>query len=619
MFNLGLGDVTPRLNRFTLDGKRVRGYDADLKLKYFNLRVVRGELERGIQGRPGSAFAVDEYQAFESGLAETLRLTRKGYTFKRDILAVRPSFGSGERFQWGFSYVKTKDVVSSVQSDVDGLISITDTAFGRLHFKDVDVDTATQARIVSFQDIVNAANTNSNFDYVLPDSNWAGKSPQDNLVIGSDLALVISKRRFTIQSGFALSMLNRNIWDPVLSKDELDTFAPGDDTTDGFIGGEYDTDPEKNTGGIELENLPIDPANVEDYFHINLNQVPLLPIDVIGLQTEPLKAIRNMPSLAYHATAKLNYLNNFITAEFQQVGPEYNSLANPNIQKNVRIRTLSDRVRMFRNKLFISALYRSTDDDIVKLEGDNITSTVTVNLSGSLNLGSGLPGLSLGTRTYSRENGVTELDTTIIVNQDNPADSIRYNDRRSSTRTKSTTVGLTYQLRLLTSTHDLSLNVASTEISDQIADRQSDDPSYTIPPSSEASSRIFSLTANSTFSDRLRTNLALATNTSEFGEGVTLVAQRLVSVSVMARYRLMDGKLLVHGGFNRISSNSDDSGDESRRPPNFSRLGIKGGLELLLVEDLSLVTNLEFRSKQVEGIAGSVGSSIITSNLQYRF
>ena len=77
--------------------------------------------------------------------------------------------------------------------------------------------------------------------------------------------------------------------------------------------------------------------------------------------------------------------------------------------------------------------------------------------------------------------------------------------------------------------------------------------------------------------------------------------------------------MLVRGGFNRISSNSDASGSESKPPPNFSRLGIKGGLEILLVDNLRWVTSLEFRTKKIEGIAGSLGSSIITPNLQYRF
>ncbi|MCH7520387.1 MAG: hypothetical protein IIB42_01645 [Candidatus Marinimicrobia bacterium] len=605
VLNLGLGDVTPRLNRFTLDGKRVRGYDADLNLKYFHLRIVQGELARGIQGRPGSAYGVDEYQAqaFESGLVDTLRLTRKGYSFKRNVLAVRPSLGSGERFQWSFSYVKAKDVISSVQSDVDGLVSITDSTFGARYFADVDIDSSTQARIVSFQDIVDVANASSQFDYVLPDSNWAGKSPEDNLVIGSDMTMVLSKRRFTIQTGFALSMLNKNIWDPVLSLEELDTFAPGDTSKDGMILGE-----------IDLADLP-DPADFEDYFHINLNQIPLLPFatDSASL-ANPLQLIAKMPSLAYHATAKLNYLNNFITMEFQQVGPDYNSLANPNIQKNVRIRSLSDRIRLFRNKLFLSLMYRSTDDDIVKLKDDNITSTVTVNLSGTLNLGFGLPGLSLGTRTYRRDNGIAFLDTIGNTDSDDT-----YIDRRNSTLTKSTTVGLTYRLQLAGSSHDLSLNLANTDISDQISDRQRGDTLYTTPNSPAASSNIISLSANSILTPKFRTNLALASNTSEFGEGATLISQQLISIALSARYQLLDGKLLVRGGFNRISSNSDDSGEDSSPPPNFSRLGIKGGLEVLLVDNLRWVTSLEFRTKQIEGISGSVGSSIITSNLQYRF
>ena len=52
------------------------------------------------------------------GSSDTLIQNYRSYTngtFDRDFLAVRPSFGSGESFQLGFSFIKAKDEKSSIQ------------------------------------------------------------------------------------------------------------------------------------------------------------------------------------------------------------------------------------------------------------------------------------------------------------------------------------------------------------------------------------------------------------------------------------------------------------------------------------------------------------------------
>jgi hypothetical protein len=313
------------------------------------------------------------------------------------------------------------------------------------------------------------------------------------------------------------------------------------------------------------------------------------------------------------------------------VGPEFNSLANPNIQKNVRMKSFSDRLRLFRNKLMLSGKYRTTDDDIVKQEGEAITRTVTTNLSANINLGRGLPAFSVGTRAYTRENGVTEIDTTIIKNQDTPADSIRYNDRRESTTTKSLNLSFMYQLELLGSRHDLSLNISRNDIVDDYTDRITGD-AYTTPRSPRAISRIIAIGVNSRISEQLRTSLSLSTNASEFGEGQDVVedslvvrpgmiAQDLFNLNLMLIYRLPALNLNARGGFSFLTSSSDRSNSVSA-PSNFTRLGIKGGLEYEITKELRLVTTFDFRTKRVElpdGGSESVPSSIISANLQYKF
>ncbi len=642
LLTLGVGDVTPRFGRFGLAGKRLRGYDANFTLGLINLRVAQGQLERVIQGRPGAAYNVTDYTVTtdeNERSVYTLGLDRGGYGFRRNISAFRPSLGSGRVFEWAISVIKAKDDVGSVNSELlDGTIEIADSSiFTNLFFSEFKLDTslAVDARVLTFEQLQAVLKANSNLHIDLSDSNWSGKSPQDNLVIGSNLSLALNKRRFVLQTGFSMSMLNRNIWDPVLSLKELDTFAPGDTLEDGFIGGE---------DGINLEDIPIDPADLEPYFHINANQVPLLPIatDSAAL-AQPLKLISKMPSLAYFATAKLNYLRNLITLEFQQVGPEYNSLANPNLQRNVRIRTISDRARLFGNKLFLSATYRTTDDDIVKLKDDKttplvdesepITSTKTVNLSANINLGQGLPSITLGTRSYVRENGVEDLTITLDT-LDMPIDTV---DKRVNSLTSNTSLGLGYRLQLLSSTHDLNLTVSKTVISDEIVGRLIGFAAQNV------TSNIVGLSVNSRFSDRLETSAVISINNTETGEGkdifafmddgdtirtvegdpvvaVTgLVVTDILSLNLSARLLLMDGRVAVRGGLSVTNFNTKLS-LSTLAPSSFLRLGIKGQVRAKLVENLSVVASIDLRQKSFEDPAiASSPSSIISANLEYIF
>ena len=114
------GDAYPVFPSLLVSGKRVRGLTGSLKLGFFNLDVSWGQIDRPIEGtvlkdtiygdssaasaRPKESKLVDslEYQLFQSG------------TYARNFLAVRTSFGSGENFQFGLSFVKSKDDTSSI-------------------------------------------------------------------------------------------------------------------------------------------------------------------------------------------------------------------------------------------------------------------------------------------------------------------------------------------------------------------------------------------------------------------------------------------------------------------------------------------------------------------------
>ncbi len=623
ILSIGFGDLTPRLNRFALDGKRIRGFEVDLDLRLIRLRFTQGELERVTQGRDVSAYKVTDYLQTGSGptAAFGLGLTRTSYGFRRDVTAIRASLGSGQFFELALTVLKAKDDIASVDSLIStGQVVLTDADFINRLFPSEAGDTV----YTTFEEIQNKAAANADFNYLLPGKDWGGSNPQDNIVLGGDLSLALDNRRIVLQSGFAFSMLNQNIWDPVFSADQMDTLAIlGDTTLDGSIGGNFD--------------IPFDPADYADIFVLNLNMIPLIPIDPILALDDPLQAILTMPSMAYHASAKFNYLGNFITAEFQQVGPEFNSLGNPNLQRNVRVRTLSDRIRMFRNKLFITAVYRSSigekvkvPDNAIELPTDNLTETISI--TGSLNLGAGLPGVTIGRRTVGRNNGITflyvlpSLDTTV---------SDSYRDQREKTFTNTTNLGLTYRLQALGSSHNFNLTLNNTAVIDEYADERGLDPTFRSPA---ASSDIMAVSLLSTLSQALTTSITFSTNASSFGEGPDIVitnvdgdttatvpgmiAQDLTNFGLSATLRLANSRLLVRGGIDSIK------GDTSRSlstfaPPSFTRIGIKGGIEYKIIQNLRLVASFEQRSRLLddpdEPDAKPQLSSVLAASLNYLF
>ncbi len=90
------GDTYPELNPFLMRNIFVRGFHAELFLKYINLNVVRGYNQRGFDG----AVRTDT-----SGVAVD---TSRG-SFQRDIWAINSSIGARENFQLGLTVAKAKD------------------------------------------------------------------------------------------------------------------------------------------------------------------------------------------------------------------------------------------------------------------------------------------------------------------------------------------------------------------------------------------------------------------------------------------------------------------------------------------------------------------------------
>lgn len=181
---LEVGDAYPKFPTLMMIGKRVRGITGALKLGFFNLDVSVGETERLINGTFLADTTFADTNAVRNRPDNTLpkgasyfayELFNPG-TYTRDFIGVRPSFGSGENFQLGFTYLKFKDDLSSIRY---------------------------------------------------------GIQPKENLVVGTDLAIGLDDQRIRWETQVAVGLQNRDISGGNFTAAEYDSLAAqGQDVKD---------------------------------------------------------------------------------------------------------------------------------------------------------------------------------------------------------------------------------------------------------------------------------------------------------------------------------------------------------------------------------------------------
>ncbi len=177
-FKVQVGDAFPKFPTNIVSGKRVRGVSANLFLKFFNIDFAYGQTMRSIEGvalrdttfkdsTDLHARPVNSLQ--KSGL--TYSLFQAG-TYTRNFFAIRPSFGSGENFQFGLTYMNSKDDVSSIRY---------------------------------------------------------GLTPQQNLVAGADMVIAFDDQRFRLEGQAELSLTNTDITSGSFTQADYDLMAGKND------------------------------------------------------------------------------------------------------------------------------------------------------------------------------------------------------------------------------------------------------------------------------------------------------------------------------------------------------------------------------------------------------
>lgn len=120
---VGLGDTYPDFPSLILSGVRVRGISSALRLGYVNVDVAYGSTVRAIDGAELGRLPIDSLalaqQRYPFASYAQINPTTWGVydygTYSRSLFALRPSFGSGETWQFGLTWLSSKDDMGSIR------------------------------------------------------------------------------------------------------------------------------------------------------------------------------------------------------------------------------------------------------------------------------------------------------------------------------------------------------------------------------------------------------------------------------------------------------------------------------------------------------------------------
>ena len=563
---LKLGDSNPRISNYTINGKRIRGLDLNFKLGLFNFHYLQGEINRSVQGGLYNAYTYD-IDTDDNG-EKYIALNRSSYTFKQNLSSARLALGRGELFQWGVSYMKARDDTNSVDAIIPNAEIIYSPGL---------VDTIQgldSGSVYAISELGAKAK-------IIDSKNWSGTGPKDNLVVSSDLGMNLFDKRLRLDGEVAFSMTNNNIWGGPLTLAGLDTLI--DDSVDNKI------------FSYDLTSFN-DPADYEKYLIINSNLSPLVPIDINAFgdsaSIDLMDAIFSMPSLAYRGRAVTNFYGNYLAVEYSQVGPEFNSLANPYLVKNKREWSIVDKIKLFNNRLMLNVGYKYQDDDIMtSVQNVNSQNTISFGFNGLP--GPGLPTINFTFRSINRENGITDIVELTDTS---------YTDNRDKTHTSNIMLNLNHRFAFRWN-HSLSGTFVIVEKQDQYSDRLENfvDPSML--------TRVINFSISTRYNIPLETTFNITTNSSELSTGPgERGVQDFLTINFNGRYPFLQKKILASGGLNYANGSG---------MVDMSWLGFKSGLRLQIFNGLSINTQAEFRSKETSGLRKN--TIIARANLEYSF
>lgn len=365
---LEAGHVYPTLNPFTIAGQRMQGVDAGFHVwnDALNLQLVYGKLRRGIDNLYDLVEAEEEtFQGGQNTVTSYSLGTEDGGngTFQREVAGGRLGIGRKEVFNFGLNFLKVQDDTSSIQIIND--------------FTDLTATSPSLANNLSEQQKQELENNPEQL------SISGNPTPKGNFVAATDLEAHFDNDRIEFQADAAVSLLNQDITEGILTQETAENLG-------------LDL-------GQDTETL-LDQLSWLIIINENMDTLPIrFNTDGAGTSAEPF-----FPTsiLATQSELGLSYFNNDLKVRYRWIGPSYNSLANSTVRKDIAGFNVSDRFRLWDNRIYVTLGYENLNNNVINNQ-DATTSTITYRGNVSwYPVNQNLPRVSLGIMQRSRDNQV---------------------------------------------------------------------------------------------------------------------------------------------------------------------------------------------------------------------
>ena len=572
------GDFNPSLSPYLIQGKRVRGVETDINLGWGRLQTVIGEIERSIQGYnvKDRSHSIHDIQIDSSGLPIYF-IDRKGYSFARKYSAAKITINLLNKFKFSLFGQKAIDDINSIEN------KLSSASFTVPDWNDYISIPGIDPGVYSFYDFEKTLSGKGTFN--LKSKNLEGESPKDNIVSGFNLNLNLDDSKLIMETSWAISFLNRNIWDGTMSIADFDTAL--DDNLDNYIGRTYDDNGKVSTSGFSTSIIP-DLTSIEDILIVNLYLTPLVPIDIQGFEDSKIASFMNMPSTAYNFKIRTFYYGNLFEIKYSQVGPQFNSLANPFLTKNIREFVVSDRVRFFDNKLSFGFDYKSRDNKILRsIINPNKQKSTSTNISFAP--GPGMPSFTTNFQTLLRTNEKIELDTLVYTSA-TESDSIVLKDNRENTKSRNRFGSVSIPVNNNFQNFNILISYNSINVEDQLKLERNENYLR-----KATDSEALSLIISSKFSDQFSSNLNFSSykvSIPMFIDSNMQTAENLLrTIALNGYYFMFDNNLKLNGGLSVLNGSGLS---------NFNFLGLNSGLEFKFIRNMLFRTVFDAKIKSSE-------------------
>lgn len=361
---LELGHVYPVMSPLLIAGRRILGghVRASLPSGRMSVQLLHGESLRKVgplfeditevirtRELTGDAIVTDTSYVF--GLEPGGR-----GTFTQQISGARLGFGDPRRMQFGINAIRVRDLVSSIPYF---------TAFDALGMQ------PWQGQLSATQ-LQNLQNNPERLQITR-----AAAAPVSNIAMATDLQVFLDRNRIRFTGEVGGSLLNNDISEGAFTAERAEEL------------------------GFDLSDNILSLFDRLSWFIVINENLNALPVRIEDEQTE---IFVPQGIFAAQSNLGLNYFNNMLNVQYRWIGPDFVSLANNGVRRDIAGFTVTDRVRLLDNTLYVNLLYEQLNDNLVgQLDATTHTQTFGTGINW-FPVNRDLPRINLNMRHSTRDN-----------------------------------------------------------------------------------------------------------------------------------------------------------------------------------------------------------------------